>query len=79
MNFIKQELSYVKQNTQTIVPFRYKNYKPVKHLPENQKLKVQHQEKRKEKLLEMLRKTIKNKEPRKKVMILLDSIGKRFK
>ena len=65
--------------------------KTVKHLSENQKQKVQHQEKQQEKLLETVRKSIKetdppqkvnrnnvdkNKEPRKKVMILGDSMVK---
>ena len=65
--------------------------KTVKHLSEKQKQKVQHQEKQHEKLLETVQQTIKkadppqkvkrnnagrNKEPRKKVMILGDSMVK---
>ena len=65
--------------------------KTAKHLSENQKQKVHHQEKQQEKLLETVRQTTKetdppqkvnrsnpgrNKEPRKKVMILGDSIVK---
>ena len=65
--------------------------KTVQHPSENRKQKVQHQEKQQEKLLETIRQTIKetappqkvnrsnadkNKEPRKKVMILGDSIIK---
>ena len=67
--------------------------KTVKHLPENQKQKVQHQEKQQEKLLETVLQTnkeidppiksinamqTKNKDPRKKVMIFGDSMVKCF-
>ena len=65
--------------------------KTIKHIFENQKLKVQHQEKQQEKLLETVWQTIKetdppqkvnrsnaekNKEPRKRVMVLCDSMVK---
>ena len=61
--------------------------KTIKHSFENQKQKVQHQEKQQEKLLQTVRQTIKetdppqkvnrsnadkNKEPRKRVMVLCD-------
>ena len=73
------------------IPSNSDKVKTVKHLSENQKQKVQHQEKHREKLLETVRQTIKetdppqkvdrsnadkNKEPRKKVMILGDSMVK---
>ena len=77
------------------IPSNSHKVKTVKHLSENKKQKVQqHQEKQQEKLLKAVGQTIKetdlqqkvnrsnadkNKEPRKKVMILGDSRGKRFK
>ena len=73
------------------IPSNNDKVKTVEHLSENQKQKVQHQEKQQEKLLETVQQTIKetdpprkvnrsnadkNKEPRKKVMILGDSMLK---
>ena len=73
------------------IPSNNDKVKTVEHISENQKQKVQHPEKQQEKLLETVRQTIKetdpprkvnrsnadiNKEPRKKVMILADSVLK---
>ena len=73
------------------IPSNNDKVETVKHLSENQKRKVQSQEKQQEKLLETVQQTVKetdpprkfnrsnvdkNKEPRKKVMILEDSMVK---
>ena len=49
------------------IPSNSDKVKTVKHLSENQKQKVQHQEKHQEKLLETVRQTIKETDPPQKV------------